>query len=84
MSYKIVFSQQAMKDMEKVLKSKYKSKVLHLLEVLEEDPFQPPFEKLLVWDNTYFRRINVQHRLVYEVNKSEQTVKIMRMWTHYE
>lgn len=80
--YKIVFTKQAEKDYQKVLQSSYKSKVFRLLSVLEEDPLQPPLEKLVDQKAVYFRRINIQHRLVYEI-VDEATVKIIRMWTHY-
>ena len=80
--YRITFTKQAVKDYEKVLQSNYKSKVLRLLAVLKEDPLQPPLEKLLDQEATYSRRINIQHRLVYEI-VDETTVKIIRMWTHY-
>jgi Txe/YoeB family toxin of toxin-antitoxin system len=64
-----------------------KNKAEELLEILQEDPFQnPPPDEKLVGDlsGAYSRRINIQHRLVYEVMESEQTVKVIRMWTHYE
>lgn len=80
--YKIVFTKQAEKDYQKVLQSSYKSKVFRLLSVLEEDPLQPPLEKLVDQKAVYSRRINIQHRLVYEI-VDEVTVKIIRMWTHY-
>ena len=80
--YKIVFTKQAEKDYQKVLQSSYKSKVFRLLTVLEEDPLQPPLEKLVDQKAVYSRRINIQHRLVYEI-VDETTVKIIRMWTHY-
>ena len=80
--YKIKFTKQALKDYEKVLQSDYKSKALRLLTVLKEAPLQPPLEKLVDQEATYSRRINIQHRLVYEI-VDETTVKIIRMWTHY-
>ncbi len=84
MRYNIVFTKQAAKDYEKVIASNFKSKVLRLLQVLEEDPLQPPYEKLINLENTYSRRINIQHRLVYQIYETEKTIKIIRMWTHYE
>jgi len=76
-----------MKDAKKLAASGLKPKALELLAILEGDPFQnpPPFEKL-VGDlaGTYSRRINIQHRMVYEVFTKEKTVRILRMWTHYE
>lgn len=87
MSWKIVYAKQAMKDAKKLAASGLKPKALELLAILEGDPFQnpPPFEKL-VGDlaGTYSRRINIQHRMVYEVFTKEKTVRILRMWTHYE
>jgi Txe/YoeB family toxin of toxin-antitoxin system len=85
--WEIVYAKQAMKDAKKLAASGLKSKAQELLEVLAIDPFQnpPPFEKL-VGDLTgaYSRRINIQHRIVYEVFIKERTVRVLRMWTHYE
>lgn len=87
MIWRIVFTKQAQKDARKLASSGLKEKAQALLSVVAENPFQnpPPYEKL-VGDLTgaYSRRINIQHRLVYEVLQSEQTVKVLRMWTHYE
>ena len=83
MSYKIVFSKQAAKDYQNILASPYKSKLLRLLLVLEKEPMQPPFEKLVDKTDTYSRRINLQHRLVYQIIEESRTIKILRMWTHY-
>lgn len=83
MKYTIVFTKQAEKDLKKVAASPLKSKVFRLLSVLEEDPMQPPYEKLIDLDETYSRRINIQHRLVYQIYEAERTVKIIRTWTHY-
>ncbi len=87
MSWKVVFAKQATKDAEKVAASGLKPKAQQLLAILASDPFQnpPPFEKL-VGDlaGTYSRRINIQHRLVYEVFTQENTVRVLRMWTHYQ
>jgi Txe/YoeB family toxin of toxin-antitoxin system len=85
-AYKIVYTKQAQKDAKKIGRSHLKVKVLELLELLKEDPFRkpPPYEAL-VGDLTgsYSRRINIQHRIVYQVYEAEQVVKIIRMWTHY-
>jgi toxin YoeB len=85
--WKVVFTRQAQKDGKKISASAKKSKVEALLRILSENPFQspPPFERL-VGDlaGAYSRRIDIQHRLVYEVLTSIRTVKIIRMWTHYE
>lgn len=87
MSWEIVYSRQAMKDAEKLAAGGLKSNAQELLAVLAGNPFQnpPPFEKL-VGDlaGAYSRRINIQHRMVYEVFAQEKTVRILRMWTHYE
>jgi Txe/YoeB family toxin of toxin-antitoxin system len=86
-SWEIVYAKQAMKDAKKLAASGLKSKAQELLAVLSDDPFQnpPPFEKL-VGDlaGAYSRRINIQHRIVYEVFAKEKTVRVLRMWTHYE
>lgn len=86
-SWGIVYAKQAIKDAKKLAASGLKPKALELLAVLGRDPFQnpPPFEKL-VGDlaGTYSRRINIQHRMVYEVFTKEKTVRVLRMWTHYE
>ncbi|MBW4676078.1 MAG: Txe/YoeB family addiction module toxin [Desmonostoc geniculatum HA4340-LM1] len=87
MSWKLVYTKQAQKDAKKLASSNLKEKAEELLAVLEENPFQnpPPYEKLVGdLSGAYSRRINIQHRLVYEVIESEQVVKIIRMWTHYE
>ena len=87
MIWEVVFAKQALKDAKKLAASGLKAKALGLLEVLANDPFQnpPPFEKL-VGDlaGAYSRRINIQHRIVYEVFAAEKTVRVLRMWTHYE
>ena len=87
MSYTFVYTRQALKDSVKIKQSGLKDKVIDLLNIIEKNPFQnpPPFEKL-VGDLTgaYSRRINFQHRLVYEVIKDKKIIKIIRMWTHYE
>ncbi len=85
--WKIIYTKQAQKDAKKIANSGLKRKVLLLLELLEENPFQtpPPYEKL-VGDLTgaYSRRINIQHRLVYQIFEEENIIKIIRMWSHYE
>ena len=87
MAYALVFTSQAQKDAKKLAAVGSKSKAQHLLDVLAVNPFQnpPPYEKL-VGDlrGFYSRRINIQHRLVYQVFKQSKTVKILRMGTHYE
>ena len=85
--WKIVYTKQAQKDAKKISNSGLKNKVISLLELIQVNPFQtpPPYEKL-VGDLTgaYSRRINIQHRLVYQILEKEKTVKIIRMWSHYE
>ena len=87
MTWQVVFAKQALKDAKKLAASGLKPKAQELLAVLNADPFQnpPPFEKL-VGDlaGTYSRRVNIQHRMVYEVFLEEKTVRVLRMWTHYE
>jgi Txe/YoeB family toxin of toxin-antitoxin system len=86
-SWALVYSKQALKDAKKISASGLKPKAEVLLSLLSVDPFQnpPPYEKL-VGDlaGAYSRRINIQHRLVYEVFAKEKTVRVLRMWTHYE
>ncbi len=85
--YKLLYTKQAKKDAKKLVESNLKKKAQKILEVLEEDPFKeyPPYEKL-IGDLTgaFSRRINIQHRIVYQVYQEEQIVKVIRMWTHYE
>lgn len=87
MKWRLVYTKQAQKDAKKILSSGLKSKTQQLLAIVAENPFQnpPPYEKL-VGDlaGAYSRRINIQHRLVYEVIAELATVKVIRMWSHYE
>ncbi|MBU1043398.1 MAG: Txe/YoeB family addiction module toxin [Candidatus Omnitrophica bacterium] len=86
-NWKLVYTKQALKDAKKLSSSGLHSKAENILEILEKNPLKtpPPFEKL-VGDLTgaYSRRINIQHRIVYQILKRYKTVKILRMWTHYE
>ena len=85
--WRIVFTKQAQKDAKKIASSGLRSKVEQLLSLLKEDPFQSPphFEKLMGdLSGAYSRRINIQHRLVYQLLEKEKIVKVLRMWTHYE
>lgn len=87
MPWHIVFTKQATRDAKNIAQAGLKNKVQNLLQLLAENPFQnPPSYKKLVGDlaGAYSRRINIQHRLIYQVLEKEQTVKILRMWTHYE
>jgi toxin YoeB len=85
--WQLVYTKQAQKDAKKIASANLKQKVLEILNIIVKDPLQspPPYEKL-VGDLTgaYSRRINIQHRLVYQIYELEHTVKIIRMWTHYE
>ena len=86
-SWRIVFTPQDAKDAKKLKRSGLKPKAEALLEILAGDPFQspPPFEKLVGdLSGAFSRRINIQHRLVYQVLRRERIVKVLRMWTHYE
>ena len=87
MKWKIVYAKHALKDAKKLAAAGLKGKAQELLTVLAIDPFQnpPPYEKLVGdLDGACSRRINIQHRLVYEVFKKERTVRVLRMWSHYE
>lgn len=87
MTWRVVYAKQALKDARKLAAAGLKPKAQDLLEVIAHVPFQvpPPYEKLVGdLDGAYSRRINIQHRLVYEVFKKEKTVRVLRMWTHYE
>ena len=87
MRWVVVYAKHALKDAKKLASVGLKAKAQELLDVLAKDPFQnpPPFEKLVGdLEGSYSRRINVQHRLVYEVFKKERKVRVLRMWTHYE
>lgn len=87
MSWKIVFTKMAQKDAKKIKRAGLKPKVEDLLTVIKENPFQnPPSYEKLIGDlsGAYSRRINIQHRLVYQVLADDKIVKIIRMWTHYE
>lgn len=87
MNWNLVYTRQAQKDAKKLATSELAAKAQSLLQILAENPYQtpPPFEKL-VGDlvGAYSRRINIQHRLVYEIFEAEHFVKVLRMWTHYE
>lgn len=85
--WRVVFTKQAQKDAKKISAAGLRPKAEQLLDILRENPYQspPPFEKLLGdLSGAYSRRINLQHRLVYQVLENEKVVKIIRMWTHYE
>lgn len=87
MSWQLVYAKQALKDAKKLSASGLKPKAQQILDLLSSNPLQnpPPYEKL-VGDlaGAYSRRINIQHRIVYEVFSKQRTVRVLRMWTHYE
>ncbi len=87
MSWRLVFTKQARKDARKLRDSGLKTQAEGLLDSMRSNPFQtpPPFEKLIGdLSGAYSRRINIPHRLVYQVYDEERVVKVLRMWTHYE
>lgn len=87
MTWRIVYTKQAKKDAKKVSASGLKKQTEDLLAILAEDPLKtPPPVETLVGDlsGAYSRRVNIQHRLVYQILADEQTVKVLRMWSHYE
>ena len=86
-SWQLVFTKQAQKDAKKITHSGLKPQAERILEIIKENPFKnpPPYEKLVGdLSGAYSRRVNIQHRLVYEVLDNIKTIKIIRIWTHYE
>lgn len=87
MIWKIVFTTQARKDAKKLARSGLRIQAERLLQILRKNPYQdpPPFKRLVGdLEGAYSRRINIQHRLVYQIIHESKTIKIIRMWTHYE
>lgn len=87
MTWELVYTKQAQKDAKKLTASGLKNKAQSLLEIIQKDPYQkpPPYEKLVGdLSGAYSRRINIQHRLVYQVYEKEHVIKAIRLWTHYE
>jgi len=85
--WRVVFTKQAQKDAKKLASAGLRSKAEKLLDILRENPYKTPptFEKLLGdLSGAYSRRINIKHRLVYQILDNEKVVKVIRMWTHYE
>ena len=85
--WQLVFTRQAQKDAKKLTAAGLRAKAEKLLDILAENPYKtpPPYEKLLGdLSGAYSRRINIKHRLVYQVLESEKIVKVLRLWTHYE
>lgn len=86
-SWQLVFAKHAQKDAQRLVASGLKAKAQELLAIVKDNPFQtpPPYEKLVGdLSGAYSRRINIQHRLVYEVLQDTKTIKVLRMWSHYE
>lgn len=87
MNWELIFTKHAQKDAKKISASGLKSKAQKLLDIIKENPYQnpPPYEKLVGdLSGAYSRRINIQHRLVYQPYDAEKIVKVIRLWTHYE
>ena len=85
--YKIVYEKRVLKDISKLKSAHLDEKAKSLIEIIKQNPYQNPprYEKLVGdLDGSYLRRINIKHRLVYEVYEEEKTIKILSMWTHYE
>jgi len=86
-NWEVVYTKQAQKDAKKLSSAGLKDKAKHLINIIKENPYQnpPPYEKLIGdLSGSYSRRINIQHRLVYQVYGNENTIKVIRLWTHYE
>ncbi len=86
MNWELVYTKQAQKDAKKLSSSGLKDKALSLLDIIQENPYQnpPPYEKLIGdLAGAYSRRINIQHRLVYQICEEEKIIKVIRLWTHY-
>lgn len=87
MTWAVYYTKQAQKDAKKIASSGLKDKAQELLRIIKENPYQnpPPYEKLVGdLSGAYSRRINIQHRLVYQVLEAQRSVKVLRLWTHYE
>ncbi len=85
--WQLYYTKQAQKDARKLASSGIKNKAQELLAIIEADPYQnpPPYEKLVGdLSGAYSRRINIQHRLVYQVLEKEKSIKVLRLWSHYE
>jgi len=85
--WRLIYTKQAQKDSKKLSSSGLKSKALKILKLIEKDPYQtPPSYEKLIGDlsGAYSRRINIQHRIVYQIFEEQKRIKIIRMWTHYE
>jgi Txe/YoeB family toxin of toxin-antitoxin system len=84
-NWQVILTKQAVKDARKIAASGLKKNAQKLIETLERDPYEPPYEKLIGnLQGYYSRRINIQHRLVYAIDEEKRIIKILKMWTHYE
>lgn len=84
MSYKIVFTNSGTKDYKTILQNPLSKRLKKILTILRENPYQKPTEKLVGFKNTYSKRLNIQHRVVYEIIEERKIVKILSCWTHYD
>ncbi len=87
MNWTLIFSKQALKDAKRLKRANLWKNAENLLNILRQNPFQnpPPYEKLIGdLEGVFSRRINIQHRLIYQTNEREKTIRVLRMWTHYE
>ena len=85
MKWQVILSKQAKKDARKIASRGLKTQAQTLLKILQDNPYQPPYEKLVGnLAGYYSRRINIQHRLVYEIHEEQKIVRVLRMWSHYE
>jgi len=84
-NWQVILTKQAVKDAKKIAASRLKENTQKLIAVLERNPYEPPYEKLIGNLRGYYsRRINIQHRLVYAIDEEKRIIKILKMWTHYE
>jgi len=84
-NWQVILTKQAVKDAKKIAASGLKKNAQKLIETLERNPYEPPYEKLIGnLQGYYSRRINIQHRLVYAIDEEKRIIKILKMWTHYE
>ena len=87
MNWTLIFSKQALKDAKRLKRANLWKNAENLFNILRQNPFQnpPPYEKLVGdLESVFSRRINIQHRLIYQTNEREKTIRVLRMWTHYE
>ena len=87
MSWTLIFSKQSLKDAKRLKRANLWKNAENLFNILRQNPFQnpPPYEKLVGdLEGVFSRRINIQHRLIYQTNEREKTIRVLRMWTHYE